>query len=48
MNVRPRRRTTIDPSLSFNAFNEFLTFIVASFLLTQERPSTTCYSGEHG
>jgi len=26
-NVRPRRRTIVDPAWRFNDFNEFLTFI---------------------
>jgi hypothetical protein len=29
-NVRPRRRTRIDPSFFFNDFNEFLTFMAFS------------------
>jgi len=31
MIVRPRRRTTFDPSFCFNDFSEFLTFIVLPF-----------------
>jgi hypothetical protein len=47
MTVRPRRRTTTDPSLSFNDLSEFLTFIV-SILSTQtrERPPTARYSDQ--
>jgi hypothetical protein len=36
--VRPPRRTTVDPAWRFNDLSELLTFIVASFCHTTERP----------
>ena len=45
MNVRPRRRTTVDPAWRFSDFSEFLTFIGSSSPTPcQERLSSASYS----
>ena len=44
MYVRPRRRTSTDPSLAFSDFSELRTFITVSFEQPAQRLSTRWHS----